>query len=77
MALERLAPLDGTATADLKALGGAFLGLHLRHDCFLYVYMLTGAGDILPDLTTRIHLFYLLRVPAAHRRRGFYPAWRI
>jgi len=36
--------------------------------------MLTGAGDILPDLTTRIHLFYLLRNPAAHRCAGLHPA---
>src|SRR5690554_7703457 len=32
MALERLTPLDGAATANLEALRSAFLGFHLGHD---------------------------------------------
>ncbi|KAG1252663.1 hypothetical protein G6F65_017819 [Rhizopus arrhizus] len=32
VALERLTALDGAAAANLKALGGAFLGFHLGHD---------------------------------------------
>ena len=32
VALERLSTLDGSAAANLKALGSAFLGFHLGHD---------------------------------------------
>ena len=32
VALERLSTLDGSAAANLKALGSAFFGFHLGHD---------------------------------------------
>ncbi len=37
--LERLAPLDGTATTNHKALGGAFFGFHFRHEITRLIYV--------------------------------------
>lgn len=51
VALERLTPLDGAASANLKALRRAFLGLHLGHDRTL---LAAYAGD---DQTLLIILF--------------------
>jgi hypothetical protein len=45
VALERLAPLDGSATTNLKTLGSAFLGFHLRHDVTL-LFMKVGDCQI-------------------------------
>jgi hypothetical protein len=38
VALERLSPLDGPAIANLKALGSAFFGFHLRHGVSSEIY---------------------------------------
>jgi hypothetical protein len=43
VALERLAPLNGTASADYQALGSAFFGLHLRHHALSDVSSLGGS----------------------------------
>jgi hypothetical protein len=45
VALEGLATLDGSAGANPKALGSAFLGLHLGHDAAPMV--LPRGGDAL------------------------------
>lgn len=36
--LERLTPFDRPATANLKALCGAFLGFHFRHDKTFFLH---------------------------------------
>lgn len=43
VALERLASLNGTASADYQALSSAFFGLHLRHNALSDVSSLGGS----------------------------------
>jgi hypothetical protein len=43
VALERLAPLNGAASADYQAFGSAFFGLHLRHSALSDVSSLGGS----------------------------------
>src|SRR5690606_21275716 len=50
VALERLTPLDGPASANLKALGGAFLGFHLGHNRTLFAANAGGIQTILNAL---------------------------
>src|SRR5690606_24977625 len=64
VALERLAPLDRPATANLKALRSAFLGFHLRHDVTLLWIM--NAGGRQTDYKT-----YWLRLQDLSSTSGF------
>lgn len=50
VALERLTPLDGPATANLKALGCAFLGFHLGHNRTLLAAYVGGIQTLLNAL---------------------------
>src|SRR5690606_6807029 len=63
--LERLAPLDGTATTNHKALGGAFFGFHFRHEITRLICVCGWSPRKLTDtcMTQNRHLFFSL--PAA------------
>src|SRR5690606_23703547 len=66
VALERLRPLHASGSPDAKALGSAFLRLHLRHDCLLSSNALSGVRRLSPELP--LNPLGLSQAPCGARR---------
>lgn len=70
--LERLAPLDGTATTNHKALGSAFFGFHFRHEITRLICVCGWSPGKLADtcMTQNRHLFFSLPAARTDPNRG-------